>query len=217
MGLDRFFDELQREWPVIRQAPLLFFSALALLSAAVGALIHALYKSNLDRKNDLIKTLQDQLAREPAGEPRTQEDATCFTVLLEGGNVFVPDGEPSWTGIALDVLVVNSGKRSLAVDWQMIVAPPDGHPRNAQLTRIPKVLTAKGTYHTTHITEGESLVESTLASPLETNVPRRGKLLFYVILPKAKVLQSVLELSVSDIKGNRFTARQDVQRWLHRG
>jgi hypothetical protein len=54
-----WLDEVRKEWPVIRQAPLLFIGSLTVLCIAMGIAIWGIFKGNLERKNDLIKTLQD--------------------------------------------------------------------------------------------------------------------------------------------------------------
>jgi hypothetical protein len=217
MGIP-FIEELRKEWPVIRQAPLLFFVALAVVGAAMWGLLYLLFKENLNRKNDLITTLQGQLTscRTPGQGPLESSDRPNFRLLLQGSNIFIPDAEPSLTGIVLDVIITNSGTPSVALDWKLSVVPATGAPRTAQLTKIPQSLVARGRNNTAHVSASESLVESTLSSPLETDVPRSGKLLFYVALPKKDVMDSTLELSVTDVKGNPFIVRQNISEWLHR-
>jgi hypothetical protein len=135
--------------------------------------------------------------------------------LLQGGNIFVPDGKPSWTGIVLNVIVINTGAPSIAVDWGLSIIPATNAPARAQLTKIPRSLVARGQVGSSYVSESESLVESTLNDPLETDVPRSGKLLFYVVLPQNEVKNSVLELSVTDANGRPFMVRQDIKDWLH--
>jgi hypothetical protein len=220
MVIDHLLDVLRREWPVIKQAPLLFFSALALLSCAIGGCVYVFLKANLDSKDDLIKTLQGQLVSRPAPEPRgvvsNAKEPPDFRILLMGGNVFVPDKEPGLTGIVLDAVITNTGSPSVAMDWQLSVIPLTGSPRQAQLTKMPASLVARGAFNTGHINAAESLDESTLSDPLQTDVPRSGKLLFYVTLPKQDVMASVLELSVKDVRGRPFMVRQDMKQWLSR-
>jgi hypothetical protein len=220
MGFEQLLDELRREWPVIKQAPLLFIFTLLTISGIVLVSIHHLYKANLDRKNDLIKTLQDRLANRtslPAsGATQVIAEPPQFVLQVDGGNIFIPDQMPGVTGIALDVVIVNSGSPSIARDWQLSVIPAEGAPKTAQITKIPKSLVARGQFNTANISESESLVDSTLARPLETGVPRMGKLLFYVALPKSEVLRSMLELSVKDVKGYPFLIRKDMKEWMNR-
>jgi hypothetical protein len=213
-------EELRKEWPVIRQAPILFFTALAILSAAMWGILYVIFNENLTRKNDLIKTLQEQLASYPAqAPPRAPFENSArpsFRLLLQGANIFIPDTEPNLTGIALDVIITNTGAPSVALDWSLSVVPSTGSPKAAQLTKMPKSLVARGPSNTAYINSSESLEESTLTDSLETNIPRSGKLLFYIALPKQAVMDSVLELSVTDVKGNHFLVRQKTSEWLHR-
>ncbi|MGD0792322.1 MAG: hypothetical protein ABR920_11190 [Terriglobales bacterium] len=183
----------------------------------LGIIQYALFKANIDRKNDLIKTLQDQLAARPVPEQTTTSKAkpTNFRLWVPGGNVFVPDQEPTLTGIQLDVRIVNTGDPSRAMDWKLSVIPPHGSPQIAQLTKIPPSLVARGDKSTAHINESESLDEYCLENPLN-DVPHEGKLLFYVRLPKRDVLESVLELTVSDLDGHSFLLRKDMKEWLQR-
>lgn len=220
MEFNKLLEELRREWPVIKQAPLLFIFAVLLVIIGCWSLLQFLYKTNLDRKNDLIKTLKDQLENRPmqtvTSVPPANSGKPEFVLQLDGGNIFIPDQKPSLTGIVLDTIIINTGTPSIARDWQLSVVPPEGSPKTAQLTKIPKSLVARGQFNTMHINEAESLVESTLDRPLEANVPRSGKLLFYVSLPKHTVEHSVLELSVKDVKGNPFFVRKDIKEWMSR-
>jgi hypothetical protein len=214
-------DELRKEWPVIRQAPFLFFTALVVVAIAMCGLLYILFNENLNRKNDLIKTLHDQLASHPAqGQLKGPVDSSTrpsFRLLLQGANIFIPDADPKLTGIVLDVIITNTGTPSVALDWSLSVVPSTGAPKAAQFTEMPKSLVARGPSHTAYyLNASESLALSTLNDPLETNIPRSGKLLFYIALPKQTVVDSMLELSVTDVKGNHFMVRQNTSEWLHR-
>jgi hypothetical protein len=59
MALMDLIEQLRREWSVVRQAPLLHVATLAILAIGIGTVEYFIFKANLDRKNDLIKTLQD--------------------------------------------------------------------------------------------------------------------------------------------------------------
>jgi len=220
MGIDRLLEELRNEWPVIKQAPLVFFGTLAIMAAAIWGAIYFFYKANLDRKSDLIATLQGELAtRQPQSSPRDEVaamNAPNLRILLQGGNIFVPDQKPTWTGIALDAIIINTGRPSVALDWGMSIIPPTGTPVRAQLSDLPKSLVARGPAGNSYLSDAESLAQSTLTDPLQTNVPRSGKLLFYVVLPKKTVLDSVFEVTVTDASGRSFMARQNVRDWLQR-
>lgn len=218
MGIEQFIELLRKEWPVIKQAPFLFISSVILISIAFGLLeYYGLFRATIDRKNDLIKTLQDQLAARPVPGQTTTTKAKPpnFRLWMQGGNVFVPDKEPTLTGIGLDVIIVNTGDLSRATAWKLSVIPPHGSPQMAQPTKIPASFVARGDKNTAYINSAEALDEYCLENPLN-DVPHRGKLLFYIRLPKEDVLQSVLELSVSDLAGHSFVARQDMKDWLQR-
>ena len=204
---------------MIRQAPLSFLSALVLLTGLLGGGIYWLFRENLTSKNDLIRTLQAQLKTARSALPVTDAEPTIppssFRLLLLGGNVFIPDQMPKETGVVLDVTIINTGKPSIALAWTLSVVPRKGAPKRAQLTNMPLSLVARGMYNTTNVNSAESLDCSTLNSPLQTNAPRSGKLLFYVSLPKETVMTAVLELSVTDVEGHPYLVRQDMRDWLH--
>jgi hypothetical protein len=217
MGIDKLLEELRREWPVIKRTPLLFSFAVLVVSLAAAGCIYWFFKMNLDQKNDLIATLQSQLASKPnVPAARLDNLPPKFRLLLSGGNIFIPDQAPDLTGIVLDATVINTGSPSAAVDWHLSVIPEEGKPQQAQLTRMPPSLVARGPVNTAYLSASESLDESTLKTPLETNVPRSGKLLFYIKIPKAQVMTSVIELSVTDTNGDPFMVRQNLKDWLAR-
>ena len=217
MGIKEFLEELGREGSVIRQAPLMFAAACIVIVGGVFGVMQLLYKTTLDNKSDLIETLQDQLASKPQAASGTAPIVpTNFRLFLPGGNIFIPNIEPGLTGIALDATIVNTGTPSLALDWRLSVIPDVGKPQEAQLTKMPPSLVARGPNNTAHLNSSEALDVSTLSDPLQTNVPRSGKLLFYVKMPKARVMESVLELTVTDNNGTRYLVRQDIKQWLTR-
>jgi len=218
-GIGKLLDELRKEWPVITQAPVLFGTVTVAIIGSIWAIFQQMYKTTIERKNELIKTLQDQLSNIPVTQvvsPPPPADPPNFAIQIDGGNVFIPDQMPDLTGIALEVLIINSGSPSIARDWQLSVAPLSGAPKTAQITRIPKSLTLAGGGNTVPLTEADSLVESCLDHLLEAGKPRRGTILFYIALPKSNVMQSVFELTVKDAKGNLFQARRDMNDWMTR-
>jgi hypothetical protein len=222
MGIDKLLDALRHEWPVIKQAPLVFLPAVLVVSSCIGALIYAFFSATLKNKDDLIGTLQAKLnlaaaaSPAPPGSALSDKTQPNFRMLLSGANVFVPDGEPGLTGIILDVIITNTGSPSVALDWQLSVIPKTGSPKQAQLTKMPPSLVARGQINTAHASSNESLEDLTRREPLQPDVPYSGKLLFYVALPKPDVLTGVFELSVTDVKGHPFMVRKDVNEWLSR-
>jgi len=201
------------------QAPWLFFSTLVVLCSIITVIIYRIFKGLLGHKDALIKTLQDQLQSAKSGSaplPAVQVSPASFRLLIPGANIFIPEQAPHLTGIALDVIVTNTGKPSVALDWKLSVIPKVGLPQLAQLTKMPTSLVARGEHNTAHISASESLVDSTQNDPLQTDTPRTGKLLFYIALPKPDVITSVFELSVTDVSGKLFMERKDLNEWLSR-
>ena len=211
--IGKLLEELRKEWPVITQAPILFGTATLAIIGAVWTIFQQMYKAIIERKNDLIKTLQDQLSSRSV--PAALAEPPYFALQIDGGNFFIPDKMPQLTGILLDVLIINSGTPSIARDWKLSIIPPSGAPKAAQLTRIPPSLVARGEVNTAIVSASESFLESCLARSLDAGVPRIGELLFYIALPKPDVMQSVIELSVRDAKGNPFQVRKDLRDGIH--
>jgi hypothetical protein len=218
MDPSKVWETFAREWPFIKQAPMSFMSACFVVCCIACGTYYWIFKQNLDRKDDLIRTLQSQLAAKPTQTSliAPTSDPPNFRLLLSGGNVFIPDGEPGLTGIALNVAIINTGSPSIATDWRLSIVPEVGTPKQAQLTKMPASLVARGEKNMAQLNSAESLDESTFNNPVETNVPRTGKLLFYVSLTKDVVMRAVLQLSVKDVKGRSFIERQDMKDWLAR-
>jgi hypothetical protein len=61
MPLAELIKTIREEIPVIRQAPLTICLSVLLLTSLAAGLIYLAFKENLTRKDDLIKTLQQQL------------------------------------------------------------------------------------------------------------------------------------------------------------
>jgi hypothetical protein len=216
------FDTVRREWPVIRQAPALFLTSLAVLSLCIGSLMYLLFKANLDRKNDLIKTLQDQLSIR-SGETAQHKNALARPELrlsMSGGSVFVPnapDMRSRLTGLALDARVWNTGTPGVATDWVLKVTPKGGEPVVAQLTKIPDRLDLQGPINSTVIHGADELDVRTLRMPI-SDTPVEGTLLFYVPLDREVVMAGTtrLELTVKDAYGSESGVSQVMGDWVHR-
>lgn len=63
--MDWIIDEIKREWPVIKQAWLLFSILVLLCSGVIGSLIYAFLKERIDMKNDAIADYQRKLELHP--------------------------------------------------------------------------------------------------------------------------------------------------------
>jgi hypothetical protein len=214
-------EQLRREWPVIKQAPLLFAGTLIILTVMVGLVEYYFFKANLDTKDDLIKTLQAQLSAMPANVSQAPSPAQKpnLHLSMSGGNVFVPgapDLRGSLTGIAINAKVWNTGNPSVATEWGLAVIPKGQIPVVAQLTKIPDQLTVGGQYNSVVIRASDALDARTAKEPISN--PEDGILLFYVKLPKSVVVDPAtqLELSVKDIYGTETVVRQLMGNWLQR-
>lgn len=204
---------------MIKQAPLLFFAAFAILAAAIGLVEYYFFKANLDRKNDLIKTLQDQLATTPTSRVPSPREKPELRLSMSGGNVFVPGTADmdTLTGISIGASVWNTGSSTVATGWSLAVIPRGTTPLMAQHTTIPDQLRLGGPNVSAVIRASESLATKTSQSMI-TAVPVEGKLLFYVHLPKSKVIDPAtrLQLSVRDIYGVETMIEQIMGNWLSR-
>jgi hypothetical protein len=214
-------EQLRREWPVIKQAPLLFAGTLMILIVVVGLVEYYFFKANLDRKDDLIKTLQAQLATMPLSvsqAPPPVQKAN-FHLSISGGNVFTPeapDVRDRLTGIAINAKVWNTGNPSVATEWGLAVIPKGQIPVVAQLTTIPDQLRLGGPYNSVIIRSSDALNVKTAKEPIVN--PIDGTLLFYVKLQRSVVLDAAtqVELSVKDIYGSETVVRQLMGNWLQR-
>jgi hypothetical protein len=63
--MDGVWQQLQREWGVIRQVPLLFCSTWMLGLIATWALVEKLYRSRLEARDDLLRGYQQKLGLGP--------------------------------------------------------------------------------------------------------------------------------------------------------
>lgn len=214
---------------MIIATPLSFIIAVIIAGALIFLFLQLIYKERfktqegrISIRNDRLELMQNHIDLMRSQFENLYKGSqqkltlTSFTLVIQGGNVFVPTEEPTLTGLSLDVVISNTGAPSVVLDWKLSVIPVTGSPRSAQLTKIPSSLVLRGKAGTAHVSESESLMESALSTPIEANIPRKGKLLFYVALPKSDVLTSVLELSATDVTGKTFMLRQDLKELLQR-
>ncbi len=150
----------------------------------------------------------------------TTPNTAKLSVLMLGGNVFVPNGsdmQEQLTGIALTGKVWNTGTPSVAVEWSLTVTLKGQAAVSAQWTQIPEVLTLNGTPNSTVIHSSDALDKKTANSPIG-DTPIEGTLLFYGKLPKTAVLDpsTRLDLSVRDIYGDIASSTHLVGDWLQR-
>ena len=114
---------------MIRQAPLLFIGSLTVLCIAMGIAIWGIFKGNLERKNDLIKTLQDQLLaaqRNDTTDPSVIRSAgrANFIMTISGVNCYAAD--ESTTGVVIHLRMKNAGAPSTAGDWSLRITSATG-------------------------------------------------------------------------------------------
>jgi len=138
-------------------------------------------------------------------------------LTIMGGNVFVPDTVPGWTGIGLNARIWNTGTPSTATSWSMVVIPNGGQRVVAQLTEIPNVLLAKGQVNSAKLLAEDSLETKTISTQIGMT-PISGTLLFYVALPQVVVNDpgTVWEISVKDVYEKETTVHLLVGNWLQR-
>ena len=157
------------------------------------------------------------MATETAETAETAEP-TNFKISLLGGNVFIPDSNKNFTGIALEVQIRNSGQPSIAIDWKLNIIR-NGQPYPAQFAKPPPKLTLQGEKTGRIIVRRSNLQLPELAAmkPLRLeDTPIQGGILFYIRMPQADILaaETILELSVEDITGKRFFTRQKIGDWM---
>jgi hypothetical protein len=154
------------------------------------------------------------------GEKYITPNAPNFKITLLGGNVFVPDQDPSLTGLALEARIRNAGAPSIATDWKLIVTVHKEKPITAQLTKPPDHLTLSGKAGKIVLSESDfSLEYLAVNKALKTgDSPIGGFILFYIHIPRSKVIapDTILELFVSDYSGRTFSEKQKMGDWLQR-
>jgi hypothetical protein len=138
-------------------------------------------------------------------------------LMIQGANVFIPDLQPTWTGIGVDARIWNTGKPSIVTGWSMTIIPNGKPPIVAQLTQMPNVLTAHGPFNSSRLLAENSLELKTKDTPVET-MPVSGALLFYVALLKDIVQASDTkwEIVANDIYEKETRVSHLVGDWLQR-
>lgn len=132
-----------------------------------------------------------------------------------GADVFVPDSDAMLTGVALLARIRNIGDEpSIATDWSLVVTV-DGQDSRAQLSAAPERLTLSGDTKRVFTSVDFNLERTTVENPVGP-APIQGRLLFYVRLPKDRVLSpdATLVLSVEDARGQTVTTSQRMRDWL---
>jgi hypothetical protein len=147
-------------------------------------------------------------------------DSPRFILTMLGGNIFVPDQDKSLTGIALKARIRNAGSPSIATDWELIITSPQEKAVMAQLSKPPDRLAVSGETGKIVLSASDfSLEDQASKNALKPgDSPIGGLILFYVRIPKSKVIapDTILELIVSDYSGRKFSAKQKIGDWLQR-
>jgi hypothetical protein len=140
-----------------------------------------------------------------------------FHLTIPGANIFIPDAQPTWTGVGVDARIWNTGAPSIVTDWSMKIVPNGGDAVNAQLTAMPNVLSATGSFNSTKLLAANSLEAKTRDTPVGAT-PVEGVLLFYIALPKAAVQapDTRWEITVKDIYESETRVTQLIGDWLSR-
>lgn len=217
------------QWEVVKQAPLVILPAIIILAGLIGVGEYLLLKANIDRKDDLISTLKEQLTAARDAAAKSQEVTAKLASAAQrpelrlnmvGGSVFrpnMPDQQNLRTGITLDATVWNTGAPSVATAWSLVVIPVGQMPVLGQLTKMADQIRAQGSINSDVIRASDALDAKTKKDPIG-DIPIDGKLLFYIPLSQQIVLAptTVLELSVKDIYGAETTVRQVMGDWWQR-
>jgi hypothetical protein len=100
---------------------IVFWGALAGLALLLGSWI-----LRLVRRKSHHKIHMSPDADSPKGQAveRQQGSRPELRLSLLGGNIFVPDGAPELTGIALNARIWNTGEPSAATGWALTIIPP---------------------------------------------------------------------------------------------
>jgi hypothetical protein len=220
---------IQREWAVIRPAIWALVGVIIVIGGAIWIAVHFLYRNQLENKQAIIDRQNSELEEyrqkeaitaTTAGQTQAKQEPESklpeFHLLLDGGNIFIPDQAKELTGISLDARIWNLGKPSIVTAWSLTILPKDLMPIRAQFTKIPAELLIGGA-NSTVIRASGSLADKTSKDTVGTDLVS-GVLLFYVKLSKKTVVRpdTWLELSAKDLYGNEFTARQRMGDWLSR-
>ena len=148
-------------------------------------------------------------ARSNSPLPFAADAKPDIRLLILGADIFTPDFQPDWTGIAVAARVWNTGKPSIAVAWSLIISPKGQTPVIAQFTVMPEQLRAGGPNNNTVLRGADSLDVKNLKEPI-TSDPKDGNILFYTKLPRDVVMASDTwwELSITNSYGVESTTRK---------
>ena len=149
--------------------------------------------------------------------PLTSEISPDLHLSLLGGNVFTGDST-GWTGLSLEAQVWNTGGPTVATEWSLTITPKSALPIEAQFTKMPENMSLRGTSGNTEFIRSDESLEAKTSSTAIEMLPLRGRLLFYVTLPRTIVLapDTELKLSVKDVYGKETSAVQRMGNWLQR-
>jgi hypothetical protein len=99
-------EQFLKQWDVVKQAPLTFIPALFAATVIIGTTEYWFFKANMDRKDDLIATLKEQLtaAKEAAIKLTAAAQRPELRLAMSGGNTFLPNmpdiqNPPHWNRI----------------------------------------------------------------------------------------------------------------------
>jgi hypothetical protein len=98
-------ETIRTEWPVIKQAPVSITLSVLLLTGAATGLIYCAFHENLSRKEDLIHTLQGQLAAKkeepkPIDAPKSALPSTGPATVIGNGSTAISGNGNSPQGTA---------------------------------------------------------------------------------------------------------------------
>jgi hypothetical protein len=156
-------------------------------------------------------------AESKSGQTSSMAGRPEIHLSMLGGDVFIPDGEPTLTGIAVQARVWNTGAPSAVIDWSLAIIPHNEQPVFAQFTKIPETLIARGPKNSAILHASDSLDAKTSSTQVD-KMPLLGALLFYVALPKSIVQahDTRWSLSARDIYGKEVRVSQLMGEWLQR-
>ena len=81
--MDWLLEQLTKGWPLIKQAPLLFFIIFAISLALAFLLVRWLYRDHLARKDEIISDLQKKLALAPTTSKAESPDKWLLDIAEE--------------------------------------------------------------------------------------------------------------------------------------
>jgi hypothetical protein len=221
------WSHFEGEWGMISAAPASFAFAVLVLTCMVSYVIYQLLE-NRSREQRAIMTATIEHQRELLAGHREREEKVKetieeikkrpeFRLVLMGGDIFVTDSDPKWTGLALGIRIWNTGAPSVTVSWSLAIAPKGQTPVLAQWSKRPEQIRAGGIRNSAIIRASEGIDLITAETPVNA-IPIQGNVVFYTDLEKSIVTHpdTWLELSVKDIYEHETIARQKMGDWLHR-